>query len=288
MDELVLNRALFLAIEDVTYDLEVRGEQLPALVYEGRNTPDLAESEQTERERKIPDFYWAYYDQYADRGDFRKSFVVECKRLTQPPDVYAREYVKSGIARFINVEHSYGHGMASGAMVGYLQEIALDDALARINVIAAGDAIPPLILRGRDGEASAELESQPEQVIPKVAVPTDPHLGSHRDLAGWLAPSSARPGAGCLRQYCTDQFLVAWRDPRLAKRSQPLQQALVRHPQRHLDPGPLHLLARHTQEVGGRQFVVEHHEDGGPGAVVVGGALGGVVAQVRANPPIEA
>ena len=167
VDELVLNRALFLAIEDVTYDLQVRGEQLPALVHEGRNTPDLAESEQIERERKIPDFYWAYYDQYADRDDYRKSFVVECKRLTEPPHVYAREYVKSGIARFINVEHSYGRGMASGAMVGYLQEIALDDALTRVNAVAAGDAISPLTSRGRDGEAIAELDHNLDRSFPR-------------------------------------------------------------------------------------------------------------------------
>ncbi len=140
---------------------------MPALVYEGRNPPDPADSEQTERERKIPDFYWAYYDQYADRGDFRKSFDVECKRLTQPPSVYTRRYVKLGIARFINVEHSYGHGMASGAMVGYLQEIALDSALARVNAVAVGDAIPPLILRGRDSEASAELDQNLDRSFPR-------------------------------------------------------------------------------------------------------------------------
>ena len=164
--EPVLNRALFLAIEDVTYELQGNGEQLPVLVYEARNPPDPADSEQTERERKIPDFYWAYYDQYADRSEFRKSFVVECKRLTQSPDHYTREYVKSGIARFINVEHSYGQGMASGAMVGYLQEIGLDDALARVNAVSDGEGIPQLTPRRRDAEASAEFDHNLDRSFP--------------------------------------------------------------------------------------------------------------------------
>ena len=166
-DEPALNRALFVAIEDITHKLQQSDEQVPVLIYEGRNPPDPGDSEQTERERKIPDFCWAYYDQYAGRGDFRMSFVVECKRLTQPPGAYTRKYVKSGIARFINVEHSYGHGMASGAMVGYLQEIALDDSLTRVIAVAAEDAIPPLTLGRRDGEASAEFDHDLDRSFPK-------------------------------------------------------------------------------------------------------------------------
>ena len=74
--------------------------------------------------------------------------------------------MKSGIARFINVEHSYGHGLAS-AMVGYLQEIALDDALARVSAVAAGDGVPPLTARRRDGEASAEFDHNLDRSFPR-------------------------------------------------------------------------------------------------------------------------
>ena len=92
-----------------------------------------------------------------DPDDAAKQFVVECKRLTKPWAVYTREYVKSGIARFISAGHGYGKGMPSGAMVGYLQEIALNDALNRVNAVAVSDSIPPLFLQGRDAETSAEL-----------------------------------------------------------------------------------------------------------------------------------
>ena len=54
----------------------------------------------------------------------------------------------------------------------------------------------------------------------------------------------------------------------------------MRDPQRQVDASADKLGARHAQEVVGGQFVVEDHEDVGPGAVVVRGALRGVVAQV--------
>ena len=54
----------------------------------------------------------------------------------------------------------------------------------------------------------------------------------------------------------------------------------VGHPQRHFDSGPVHLLLRQPEEVGGGDVAVEDHQDGGAYAVVVGGAVGGVVAQV--------
>ena len=49
-------------------------------------------------------------------------------------------------------------------------------------------------------------------------------------------------------------------------------------------PRPHHLLKRHAQEVGGRQVFVEDDQDGGACAVVVGGSMGGVVAQVGREP----
>ena len=51
--------------------------------------------------------------------------------------------------------------------------------------------------------------------------------------------------------------------PRSSQRPILTEQALVRDPQRHLDPGPPHLLPRHAQEVARRQLVAE---DGGPDA----------------------
>ena len=108
---------------------------------------------------KIPDFYWAYIDPLVDDpDDASKQFVVECKRLTNPSVHYMREYVDSGIARFINLGHGYGMGMKSGAIAGYLQDVLLDDALVRVNDVVQGNAIPSLVQTHRRGERGAEFE----------------------------------------------------------------------------------------------------------------------------------
>ena len=153
-----LNRSLYLAIIRASYQAAQCGEHLPPVVPEGRNPPAASDRERAERETKIPDFYWAFIDPHAsDPNDAAKQFVVECKRLTEPCAVYTREYVKSGIARFKSAGHAYGKGMPSGAMVGYLQGIALCDALKRVNAVAVNASIPPLMLQARDAETSAEL-----------------------------------------------------------------------------------------------------------------------------------
>ena len=166
-DENDLNRLLYRAIIRVSQKAEQGGEHIPVVVPEGRNPPAASDQERAGREFKIPDFYWAYIDPLAnDPNDAAKQFVVECKRLTTPTARYTREYVRSGIARFINLGHGYGMGMKSGAMVGYLQGIFLDDALARVNGTAAGDAIAILTVRTRDGEKGAEFDHDVDRPIP--------------------------------------------------------------------------------------------------------------------------
>lgn len=157
-NEVDLNRSLFVAIIRASYEAARRGEHIPLVTYEGRNPPDLSDLERAEREFKVPDFYWGYIDPHAaDPSEAAKYFVVECKRLTEPRAWYTREYVKSGIVRFVSVSHGYGKGVTSGAMVGYLQQIYIDDALARVDSVAQSNTIPPLVLQEREGESGAEL-----------------------------------------------------------------------------------------------------------------------------------
>ena len=153
-----LNRLLYRAIIRVSHKAAQDGDYIPAVVPEGRNPPVATDQERAEREFKIPDFYWAYVDPLAiDPDDASKQFVVECKRLTLPLSRYTREYVRSGVSRFINLGHGYGKGMQSGAMVGYLQDIILDNALAGVNGVATNNSIALLAVRHRDGEKGAEL-----------------------------------------------------------------------------------------------------------------------------------
>ena len=166
-DETVLNRHLYRAIIRVSYRAAQSGEHIPPVVPEGRNPPAASDQERIEREFKIPDFYWAYIDPLADDpNDASKQFVVECKRLTNPIARYTREYVKSGIARFINVGHGYGKGMKSGAMVGYLQEVLLDETLSKVNSVTNGNSITALTVSNRNGEVGAEFQHDVVRTIP--------------------------------------------------------------------------------------------------------------------------
>ena len=93
----------------------------------------------------------------SDPDEAYKQFVVECKRLTYPTATYFRAYVRSGIARFINVGHGYGKGMKSGAMVGYLQNVFIDEALAEVNRVAEDDHISLLVIKSRTDETCGEF-----------------------------------------------------------------------------------------------------------------------------------
>ena len=154
-----LNRRLFRAIIRVSYNAARSGIDVPTVVPEGRNPPAASDKERAKREFKIPDFYWAYVDPLVDDpNQAYKQFVVECKRLTSPESTYFPAYVRSGIARFINQGHGYGQEMKSGAMVGYLQKVFVDDALTGVNGVAINDHIPPLTTKHRAGETGGEFD----------------------------------------------------------------------------------------------------------------------------------
>jgi hypothetical protein len=170
--EVDLNRRLYRCIIRASHAASVKdgAESLPVVVPEGKNPPSGSDAERAAREHKIPDFYWAYIDHLAaDPDAAAKQFVVECKRLTAPTSdwIYTKEYVMSGIARFISAEHGYGKDSLSGAMVGYLQEISLVDAHAEINKWASGESIPQLSVSRQAGDDSAELDHRLDRSFPE-------------------------------------------------------------------------------------------------------------------------
>ena len=163
-----LNRDLYRAIIRYSHKAAQDGRYIPPVVPEGRNPPASTDQERARREFKRPDFYWAYIDPLVDNPDeASKQFVVECKRLTTPSTHYMREYVVSGIARFIDVGHGYGMGMKSGAVIGYLQKVTLDDALCRVNAEALQVSIPVLVQRVRREEAGAEFDQLVLRAFPE-------------------------------------------------------------------------------------------------------------------------
>jgi len=154
-------------------------EGLPT--YEGRNPPSPTDSERAAREHKRPDFYWEIVDPQEPNDDAAtKTLVVECKRLTPLHDrrwVHTTEYVASGVLRFIHVSHGYGMHASSGAMVGYLQDVAIEDALAEVNAVAAAHSVPTIVRDGT-GDNPAVLRHRLRR-----AFPIDPYRLKHL----WIA-----------------------------------------------------------------------------------------------------
>ena len=115
---------------------------------EGHNPPDPDDEQRAARENKKPDFYWGYIDHL--EPDSRRSaryYVIECKRLGNPTSsnwILNQNYVGQGILRFVTEEHGYAKGEKSGAMVGYVQNMDLDDILSEVNGTCLTESIPRL------------------------------------------------------------------------------------------------------------------------------------------------
>jgi hypothetical protein len=155
-DEDSINRRLMRFLDAAIYR---SAYELAPVVYEGRSSPAPSDAVRASREFKRPDFAWLWTDDLAaDRMLSRREFVVECKRLGAEP--FPTRYVVDGILRFINLSHAYGKDMRSGAMVGYMQSILVDDAMKRVNAVASNRGVPSLTLRERRGDDEAKLEHQ--------------------------------------------------------------------------------------------------------------------------------
>ncbi len=151
-----INRRLMRFLDAATWQA---GGTLGPVVYEGRSSPAPSDDLRASREFKRPDFAWLWIDDLAtDPMLSRREFVVECKRLGAEP--FPARYVADGVLRFINATHAYGKDMPSGAMVGYMQSIPVNDAVQRVNDAATNHGISALVLRTRRGDEHAKLEHQ--------------------------------------------------------------------------------------------------------------------------------
>jgi hypothetical protein len=160
-----INRRLYRAIVATEHAQARRSEtqQLSVVVPEGRNPPVGSDEERSTRENKIPDFYWSYIDDLAAvPEDAARQFVVECKRLTKASRNwdYLEQYIGAGVMRFITVEHGYGQGCGDGAMVGYLQQMTVEEALAGVNAAAEGQKVPTLVVQADSGGRPVELDHE--------------------------------------------------------------------------------------------------------------------------------
>jgi hypothetical protein len=173
--EILLNRELYFCLLEANrnlWNLGLGGFDHPP-ISESHNPPDPDDEKRASRENKIPDFNWGYIDHLEPEP--RRSaryYVIECKRLGKPPRtdwILTKNYVLNGIFRFITEEHSYAKGEKSGAMVGYVQSMELDDILDEINATCISQTIPP-IDPPRDGWQNGGISFLRHQVARTFAV----------------------------------------------------------------------------------------------------------------------
>ncbi len=107
------------------------------LFLEPQNQPQTEDDVGKEFLLKKPDFKWRLENKTdPDPATAIRNYDIECKRLGKPlrrDRVLNEDYVKNGILRFLNVKHSYGKGMALGAMIGYVQNMEFKDILKEVN-----------------------------------------------------------------------------------------------------------------------------------------------------------
>jgi len=145
-----LNRELFLCILEVNRRNHDAGgdhwfDYAPS--YEARNPP-TPDTEDSASEKKIPDLYWGYLDhQEMDPRRSSRNFVIECKRLGAPSAagwVFNVHYMDDGARRFVHPDWRYGKGVASSAMVGYIESMDPDTILDEVNLAGATHGLSPI------------------------------------------------------------------------------------------------------------------------------------------------
>lgn len=148
--EVELNRQLYGFLLTANRELYPENDIPPTM--ECNNQPDLDDEVRTARELKRPDFQWIFVDRYeSDPHRSSKQFVVECKRLGNPPRaswVLNLNYANNGIARFRDPKWAYAQRFPSGAMVGYWQSMEANDVLTEVNDESHKHSLPDLILQG--------------------------------------------------------------------------------------------------------------------------------------------
>lgn len=150
-DEDEISRQLVFSIREANCRLLSSGRGVPhPITFQGQNPPQPANPRGSPSERKKPDFYWAMIDPVrllSDPEGSELQFVIECKRLGKVRHRKLNEqYVTDGMRRFMTLEHSYGIGVDSGLMVGYVQNTVFGDILDEVNGAANALSIPSLVL----------------------------------------------------------------------------------------------------------------------------------------------
>jgi hypothetical protein len=137
-EEVELNNILYVNVHQVWCDLPQNQKPVSfSLAANSENPPRIRDEIGQEWTRKKPDFRWTLSDPLEKNPrKATKDYAIECKRLRKKSNKgwdFIKEYVVSGIIRYISKEHSYGIGTKSGVMIGYIQDMSHDEMLRRVN-----------------------------------------------------------------------------------------------------------------------------------------------------------
>jgi hypothetical protein len=161
-----MTRELGLRILTARRSLKLAGVPVPEglPVIDGLNspTPDTAG---TSAERTRPDIQWGFQDDFEpDPHKSARCFHIECKRLGDRE--LNVKYVDEGIVRFISESHRYGKDVREGAMVGYIIEGQVLDALSGVNGRSAIVGLPSVVLVSNTAQVSM-LENTLDRSFPR-------------------------------------------------------------------------------------------------------------------------
>jgi len=140
-DENDISRDLYFAIHEVVFSAKYNKQRLDVPTFQANAQPSVKDKIKVKREDKCPDFLWSYFD-YVNRR--RRDFHIECKRLRKEKNYHCREYVNNGLNRYLDKEWSYGLDCEKGLMIGYVEELAIEECIAEIEQNLTKMALPIL------------------------------------------------------------------------------------------------------------------------------------------------
>lgn len=168
--EVDLNRELCRNIRRALWELRDSDEGFDTLPHlDACNQPDEDDEARATRLDKRPDFQWELKDTQArNYEEYTRLYAMECKRLgfpSSPTWVLNREYISNGVCRFIKAEYGYGSPKSnpSYAMVGYVQNMDLDDILGEVNGFAKTYSVPDIML-SEDGWIEKDISHLDHQL----------------------------------------------------------------------------------------------------------------------------
>lgn len=152
-DEKELNQRLGHYIREASWQLKASDTGIVGAPHlDALNQPDLDDVEPARREDTRPDFQWELKDlQARNRSEYQRFYAMECKRLgsaTSHSWVLNEQYIINGVRRFLKAEYSYGSPKSnpSAVMIGYVQNMELEEILIEVNGFGQRNAIPQINL----------------------------------------------------------------------------------------------------------------------------------------------